>query len=361
MTSRNKFMKVAVYYKNDDVRIEERPVPEPGTGELLIKTEACGLCGSETMEWYMVPRSPKVLGHEPTGIVVATGPGVTKFKEGDRIFAHHHVACLSCHYCHRGRFTLCEHFSKTKIEPGGFAEYFLVPAENADIDTLLLPEDVSFEEGTIIEAMACTLRGVRQTSIHPGDTIAIVGMGFIGMCYLQLLNLTPAGTIFGLDFSEWRLEKALSFGATYSINPNAEDPVEKLKDLNEGRGADAVFVTAPNLRAWESGLTLCEKGASLHFGAPPPPGSEWIIDPAHLFFNEIQTNSVYSANHIDTHAVLDLLASKRLDVKEMITNRFGLDGVEEAIRLHLAADASLKSLILPNSPSHRRHNREPDE
>jgi L-iditol 2-dehydrogenase len=340
-------MKVAMYYRNDDVRIEEHPIPELGPGDLLVKTEACGLCGGETLEWYLASRAPKVLGHEPTGVIVATGPGLTKFKEGDRVFAHHHVPCMSCHYCHRGLFTMCEHYGRTHLDPGGFAEYFRVPAENAQFDTLILPDDVSFDEGTIIEPMACTLRGVKQTHIQPGDTVAIVGLGFMGMCYLQLVALSQAGKIFALDFSDWRLEKALSLGATYTINPKVEDPVEKLKDLNEGRGADAVFVVAPNVDAWESGLALCEKGAHLHFGAPPPPEKVWKINPNRLYFREIQTNSAYSANHVDTQAVLDLLAAKRVDANALITHRFGLDGVEEAIRLLLAADKSLKSLIIP--------------
>lgn len=340
-------MKVAMYYRNDDVRLQEHRIPELGPGDLLVKTEACGLCGGETLEWYLASRAPKVLGHEPTGVVMATGPGVTRFKEGDRVFAHHHVPCMSCHYCHRGLYTLCEHFHETHLDPGGFAEYFRAPAENAQFDTLILPENVSFEEGTIIEPMACTLRGVRQTRVRPGDTVAIVGLGFMGMCYLQLVALSPAGKVFALDFSDWRLEKALSLGATHTINPKHEDPVEKLRDLNEGRGADAVFVVAPTVKAWGSGLALCAKGARLHFGAPPPPEAVWKVNPQELYFREIQINAAYSANHVDTRAVLDLLAAKRVDADALITHRFGLDGVEEAIRLLLAADESLKSLIIP--------------
>jgi L-iditol 2-dehydrogenase len=347
MVADKRAMKVAMYYANDDIRIEDHPLPEIGPGDLLVKTETCGLCGGETMEWYLASRAPKVLGHEPTGVVVETGPDVTKFKQGDRVFVHHHVPCMSCHFCHRGRFTLCEHFSKTKIEPGGFAEFFRVPAENVQFDTLHLPDNVSFEAGTLIEPMACALKGVKQTPLHPGDTVAIVGLGFMGMSYLQLVALNHAGNIFGLDFSDWRLEKARSLGATHTINPGCEDAVKKLRDLNAGFGADAVFVTAPNIAAWESGLALCEKGGQLHLGAPPPPSTEWILDPNELYFSEVQINSTYSANHVDTKSVLDLLSAKRLDAEGLITHRFGLDRVEEAIHLLLEADASLKSIIYP--------------
>lgn len=344
----DKEMKVAVYYKNEDVRIEERPVPKIGAGELLVRTEVTGLCGGETMEWYLASRAPKVLGHEPTGVVAQVGEGVSDMREGDRVFVHHHVPCMSCHQCHRGRFTLCEHFNVTRIDPGGFAEYFRVPADNVRFDTLKLPENVSFEEGTVIEPMACCLKGIRQTPVHPGDTVALVGLGFMGMCYLELLTLFPVGKIIALDFSDWRLEKASSLGATHTFNPQTVDVQETVRDINEGRGADAVFITAPNLNAWETGLELCERGGQLHLGAPPPPGETWQIDPNAYYFSEVQLNSTYSAHHVDTQSVLDLLTAKRINAQALITHRFGLGQVEQAIALLLEADQSLKSLIYPH-------------
>ncbi len=265
-------MRVAMYYKNDDIRIEESPIPHIGPGEILVQTMACGLCGGETMEWYLASRAPKVLGHEPTGVVAAVGDEVDKFAVGDRVHVHHHVPCMSCHHCHRGRYTLCEAFSRSNLDPGGFAEYFRVPADIVRFDTLLLPPEVSFEAGTIIEPMACTLKGIRQTPLHPGDTVAVLGLGFMGMCYLELLSISHAGKIFAIDFSDWRLEKALALGATHALNAGQNDPSESLRDLNRGRGADAVFVAAPTIQAWELGLALTERGGQLHLGAPPSPG-----------------------------------------------------------------------------------------
>ena len=347
MNNSIKSMQVAMYYRNNDVRVEAQPIPTIEAGELLIQIEVCGLCAGETLEWYLASRAPKVLGHEPTGTVVATGKGVSNFKEGARVFVHHHVACMSCHHCNRGRYTLCDHFKQTKIAPGGFAQYIRVPAENAHLDTLILPDNVSFEAGTIIEPMACCLKGIRQTPLHAGDTVAVIGAGFMGMSYLQLLRLGSAGKIFALDFSDWRLDQALEMGATHAINPKNDDPQEMLRDLNEGRGADAVFVTAPNLKAWESGLSLCERGGLLHLGGPPPPDSTWPVDPTALYFSEVQINSSYSANHLDTRSVLDLLAAGRLNAEALITHRFDLEGVSEAIQLLIQADQSLKSLIYP--------------
>ncbi len=340
-------MKVAVYYNNRKVLVEERPIPEIGEGELLIKTAACGLCGGETMEWYLAPRAPKVLGHEPVGIVVKVGKGVKKFKEGDRVFVHHHVACMSCHFCNRGYYTMCERFAQTNISPGGFAEYFKVPAENAVLDTYLLPDEVSFEEATMIEPLACALRGFMDAQIHPGDTIAIVGIGFMGMGFVKLAQLFPFSRIIALDLNDWRLEQAVLHGATNTINPLKTNPVEMVKEINHGYMADMVVVTSPSLKAWMTGLELCEKGASFHYNAPPPPGEFASLSLNELYFREIKIYSTYSASHIQTSAILDLMITQRLDARGLITHRFGLDGVAQAIDLLLQSGKSFKSLIIP--------------
>lgn len=342
-------MKAAVYYRNDDVRVEERPIPKLDPGDLLVKTEACGLCAGETAEEYQLRRAPTVLGHEPTGVVVETGAGVTDFKVGDRVFAHHHVPCMSCHYCDRGLFTMCGQFRETHLDPGGFAEYFRVPAENARLDTHILPDNVSFEEGTVLEPIGCLLKGIRQTPIHPGDTVVVVGAGFMGLGFVQLLRLSLAGKIIAVGHNDWRLEQASMFGATHTINSKSVDAVEALKDLTEGRGADAVFGTVPRTEALDLGLAVCAKGGHLHLNAPPDPSVYWQVNPFELFFHEIHINSAYSATHIDTRAVLELLSAGRLDVKPLITHRFGLDGLEEAIHTHLTQRTGyLKSMIIPS-------------
>lgn len=340
-------MNVAVYYNNSDIRLEERPIPKIGPGEILIKTEACSLCGGETMEWYLVPRAPKVLGHEPAGVVAEVGAGVEKFKVGDRVMAHHHVGCMSCHYCNRGYYTMCPEYKQVHLDPGGFAEYFRVSAHSTQFDTYLLPDNVSCEQATVIEPLACVLRGIKIAGIRPGDTVVVVGAGFMGMGFVQLARIWQAGKIVVSDLNDWRLEKALSLGATHTINPTKENAVEKLREINEGRLADSVMVTAPSSKAWRAALNLCDKGATLHVNAPPAPGEAIEIDPNELYFKEITINSGYSASHIDTRTILDYLSACRIDADALITHRFGLDGIGQAIQLVLQAGESLKALIIP--------------
>jgi L-iditol 2-dehydrogenase len=338
----------AVYYSNTDVRLEERPVPKIGHGELLVKTEACGLCGGETMEWYLAPRAPWVLGHEPAGIVAQVGEGVTKFKEGDRVFVHHHVSCMSCHFCNRGYYSMCEQYSKTKLYPGGFSEYFRVAAPNALFDTQILPDNVTFEQGTLLEPMGCTLSGLKACNIRYGDTVAIVGLGFMGMSYLEQAKISPAGKIIGLDFSDWRLEQAMLLGATHTINSKKEDAATKIRDLNNGRLADVVIVTAPFVSAWDAGLHLCEKAGTLHLGAPVDPEATWTIQANPLYFREIKIIPTYSSSQVESLEVLDLISSGRLNVNPLITHHFGLDKVKDAIQLMLKANESFKPMIVPS-------------
>ncbi|MGH7274539.1 MAG: alcohol dehydrogenase catalytic domain-containing protein, partial [Nitrospiria bacterium] len=159
-------MRVAMYYSNRDVRVEEMPRPEFGPGELLVRVNASGICGSDLMEWYRADRVPLVLGHEIAGEVVAVGEGVERYKVGDRISACHHVPCNTCHYCLKGHPTVCETLRKTHFYPGGFAEYIRLPAINVDRGVYRLPEEVSFEEATFIEPLACVLRGQQLARVQ---------------------------------------------------------------------------------------------------------------------------------------------------------------------------------------------------
>jgi L-iditol 2-dehydrogenase len=340
-------LKVAVYYNNQDVRLEDYPDPVIGPGELKVRIDSCGLCGGDAMEWYLVHKAPIVLGHEPTGIVEEVGEGVAQFKPGDRVFIHHHVACMSCHYCRRGYYTMCEKFTQTHIFPCGFAEYVRVPADNVEHDVHLLPDSVSLEEGALIEPLACVVKGIKLAGIQPGDTVAVVGSGFMGLGFIQLARVWGAGKIVAYDLSDWRLERALELGADVALNSSRLDGLEALREINEGRGADSVIVTPNGVPAIEFGLELAGKGATVHFFAPPHPEEKLVIHPTDLFFREITLTTTYSCNHIDTVQAMRFIASGRINAQAMITHRFGLDRVADGITLIKEADQSIKSIIKP--------------
>src|SRR3990172_5911721 len=174
-------MRVARWYNNKDVRVEEMPLPKISHGELLVLVEASGICGSDVMEWYRIDRAPLVLGHEIGGRVLAVGQGVTKYKVGDRVSVAHHVPCNTCHYCLSGHHTVCDTLRRTNFYPGGFAEYIRVPAINVDRGLFRLPEELSFEEGSFVEPLACVARGQRLAGLRPGQSVLVVGSGIAGI------------------------------------------------------------------------------------------------------------------------------------------------------------------------------------
>ncbi|MBU2504618.1 MAG: alcohol dehydrogenase catalytic domain-containing protein, partial [Candidatus Omnitrophica bacterium] len=211
-------MRVAMYYNNNDVRIEEVTKPQIGPGELLVKVLASGICGSDVMQWYRIKKAPLVLGHEITGEIVEVGGGIKRFKVGDRVFVSHHVPCNTCRYCLSGHHTACQTLHTTNFYPGGFAEYIRVPAINVDRGTFLLPDEVSPEEGTFIEPLACVIRAQRIVKLELGQHILILGSGISGLLHLLLARANAAGRIIMTDINENRLKIAREFGADIVIH-----------------------------------------------------------------------------------------------------------------------------------------------
>lgn len=339
-------MKAAVYHSQQDIRLEETPIPEIGEDEALVEMKACGICGSDLMGWYLKNRAPLVLGHEPTGTVLKAGNKVKRFSVGDRVFVHHHVACLTCHYCIHGDYTLCEQFHKTHIDPGGLAEYFRVPAPNLQIDTLKIPETLSFEEATFIEPIGCCIRALRKSGVQAGDTVAVIGAGTTGIIHTSLAKIFGATKTIVSDLIDYRLQMAKTSGADVTVNPENEDLEQIVKAETDGIGADLVVVTAPNIEAYKAGLSVCRKGGKLCVFAPTSPRKYLQITPKELFFSEIQIIPSYSTSHLETRTALELLKTGRINVKELITHRFRLAEAAKAFKTALESKESLKVMVL---------------
>jgi len=201
-------MRVAMYYNNKDIRVEEIPTPEIGPSELLVRIEASGICGSDVMEWYRIKKAPLVLGHEIAGEVAEVGQGIDRYKKGDRVVASHHVPCNSCRFCLRGHHTVCDTLRSTHFDPGGFAEYVRLPAINVDRGVYLIPDGFSFEEASFAEPLACVLRAQRIAGIGPGDTVMVMGSGIAGLLHIQLACAMGAGRVLATDVSETRMAAA---------------------------------------------------------------------------------------------------------------------------------------------------------
>src|SRR3972149_2382382 len=204
-------MRVAVYYNNRDVRVEERPVPRIGPQELLVKIRASGICGSDVMEWYRVPKAPVVLGHELSGEIAAAGKGVAP-RVGERVVVSHHVPCLECRYCRAGHETVCDTLRTTHLDPGGFAEFARVPAVNVKHGLFTLPEKVSFDEATFVEPLGCVVRGQRFAGVRAGDVVAVLGSGLTGLLHTKLATARGAA-VYATDPVGYRRQAAERAGA----------------------------------------------------------------------------------------------------------------------------------------------------
>lgn len=340
-------MLVAVYYNNHDVRIEEMPVPEIGADDVLLKVMASGICGSDVTEWYRVPKAPKVLGHEATGVIAKAGANVERLKVGDRVFVSHHVPCGVCRYCLRGHHTACETLHTTNYYPGGFAEFIRVPKINVEQGVYKLPPDMSFEEGTFIEPLACVIRGQRLAAIDKMDTLLVIGSGVSGLLHLQLAKLRNVNRIIVADVNPYRLNLAEQFGADFIIDAR-ENVSERLKELNQGRLADQVVVCTGATPASLKALECVDKGGTILFFAVPDPTVRIPVPITQFWRNEVTLKTSYGAAPADLAESLTLLAAKQLKVKDMITHRLSLNDAAKGFRLMAEAGNSLKVIIEPN-------------
>ncbi|MBA7472629.1 Sorbitol dehydrogenase [subsurface metagenome] len=340
-------MRVAMYYNNHDVRLEEIPTPQIGPGELLVRVEACGICGSDVMEWYRRDRVPLVLGHEIGGQIVAVGDGVERYKEGDRVSAAHHVPCNTCHYCLSGHHTVCDTLRQTNFDPGGFAEYIRLPAINVDCGVFLLPDEVSYEEATFIEPLACVLRGQRLAHIQPGHSVLIIGSGITGLLHVQLARALRAGCVVATDINDYRLEAAQQFGADAAIHAK-EDLPSRLRQLNRGRLADRVIVCTGATSAIAQALQSVERGGTVLFFAPTELGVTIPISINDLFWrNDITLTTSYAGSPADYTAALELIRARRVHIGKMITHRLGLAEAGLGFQLVAEAQNSIKVIIEP--------------
>ncbi|MEW6714667.1 MAG: alcohol dehydrogenase catalytic domain-containing protein [Nitrospirota bacterium] len=340
-------MRVAVYYNNSDVRIEETPVPEINAGELLVKVMASGICGSDVMEWYRVKKAPIVLGHEIAGEVIETGSDVKKYKKGDRVFVSHHVPCNTCHYCLNGYHTACETLHKTNYYPGGFSEYLMVPEINVDRGVYVLPDEISYDEGTFIEPLACVLRGQRLAALKPGQTVLVIGSGISGLLHIELASALGAGRIFATDISEYRLREAERHGAYAAINAK-ENVVEHLLQLNDNRLADLIIVCAGALSAAAEAIRCVDRGGTVLFFAVPEPEVMVPVPMNSLWRNEIKLMTSYGAGPSDIDTAINIIRNRRINLNEMITHKLPFEEIGEGFRLVADAKESIKVIIEPH-------------
>jgi len=326
-----------MYYNNRDVRIEEMPKPKIGVGEILVKVIAGGICGTDVLEWYRIKKAPRVLGHEISGEIVEVGEGVERYKAGDRVFVSHHVPCNTCRFCLAGHHTACETLHTTNYDPGGFSEYIRVPQINVRHGVFLLPEEISFEEATFVEPLACVLRGQRLAALKPGQSVLILGSGISGLLHLLAARDLGAGKIIATDINKYRLKKAKEFGADEVIDARGDVSVK----------ADLVIVCTGALTAFKQSLKCVEHGGTILFFASTDPGVELPIPVDKFWRNEIKLLTSYANSPDDAALAIELIRARRVPVAKMITHKLSLEETGRGFQLVAEAAESIKVIISP--------------
>jgi len=322
-------MKVARSFAPDDVRIEEVQELEPGPGEVVCDVLACGVCASDVTDWYVAPKLPAVLGHEPAGIVRALGDGVNGLRVGTPVAIHHHAPCGECRRCRRGHETMCERFRATKLEPGGFAQSVRVPADLV-AELLELPDGLDPVAATLIEPLACVIRAQDRAGLRPGDGLLVVGAGVNGLLQIAAAHARSVEAVWIREPRAERLQLAESMGAEHHGNELV----------------DVAIVCTPKPDAIVAGAAALAPGGTLCLYAPPAPDAPPKFDATSLFLRELTVTASYSAGPADMRAALELIASGRVDAAPLVSHRLPLEETRRALDLQRRGEA-LKVVVVP--------------
>lgn len=337
-------MRAAVFYNVDDIRIEEVPEPRCGPGDIVVETQASGICTGELMAWYMRQKAPFVFGHEPAGVVVEVGAEVRDWAVGDRVFVHHHAPCFACRHCRRGVYVQCDTWKSSRLDPGGMAERFRVAAVNQR-DTLRLPDAVSWEGGVLVEPLACAVQALSRARVRPGDTVLVIGLGFMGQLLAKAAWAFGAGRVVAADFVPARREMAERLGATRTFDPALAPLPEQLQAATQGALADVVLVGPPDVRAMQDGIACAGRGATVVLFSPAPPGDTLALDVHDLYFRDVSVIPSYSCGPEETRRALALISGGALVPEAFVTHRYAFDETAEAYAAMRGGGEVMKAVI----------------
>lgn len=340
-------MKASVCYKQNDLRTEDLPIPEISDNEILIKMLACGLCGTDIQKIRGdTVNKPTVLGHEVVGEIVKKGKNVSKFEIGDRVITAIHVPCFTCHYCNKGHYTICEQFRTNNIDPGGFAEFIRIPELHLNHLTHKVSNNVTDEEATLIEPIACCLHGLKQADIRPNDSVLIMGAGTIGILHAQLAKIKGANKVIVSDMSKFKLQKALNVGCDYAINIKEKNIIDEVNKITDGQGVDVIVIAAGVSSLVADAVNMVRRAGKIIVFSGFDKNKLVTLDVSRFFKDEISIIGTYSVTPYEFPEALDLLEKRKLNTKEMITHVYPLNKLSEAIDISTNPEQPVLKVII---------------
>ncbi|MCW3052743.1 MAG: Threonine dehydrogenase and related Zn-dependent dehydrogenase [Chthonomonadales bacterium] len=349
-------MRAAVYRGIDRVEVEQVPIPEIGPRDVLVRVAVCGVCGTDLKKIHLgLMPPPRIFGHETAGTIVAVGAERTDWQVGDRVVLNHHVPCLraDCFFCSRRAFAQCPVYKQTGttagFEPagGGFAEYVQVMDWCAAGGMVRIPDGVSFEEASFVEPLNTCLKGIRTAGVREGDTVFVIGQGPIGLLFTLLAKAAGARVVTTDRFAS-RREISRQLGADASLDPDTDDVLPAIQALSEGRGADLAVVAVPNTSVVAGAFAAVRQAGSVLLFAQTRLNDLLTVDAGAICMQEKALLGSYSSDITLQDEAAELIFSRRVDVRPLITHRISLDSIAEALDLAShPRDNSLKVLVQP--------------
>jgi L-iditol 2-dehydrogenase len=348
-------MQAAVYRGVNDVRLETVPVPNIGPGEMLVRVHSCGVCGTDLKKISTGSHSaPRIFGHETSGVVAAVSEKVTTYRPGDRVMVFHHIPCGECFYCRHKTFAQCATYKKVGctagFEPsgGGFAEYVRVMDWIVDHGTVRIPDGVSFEQACFVEPVNTCMKGIEALRLQSGETVLAIGQGPIGIL-LSVLARKAGARLITSDLYAERLRIGASFGLEQSIDASRTNVVERVRELSEGRGADAVILAVGGNSLIRTAMDSARPGGRVLLFAQTQHG-EAVIDPAAICVDEKTLVGSYSASVDLQEESVRFVMNREMDLEHLISHRFPLSESTQALELAAHPQpSSMKVLIQPGS------------
>jgi L-iditol 2-dehydrogenase len=345
-------MKAAVLYGKEDVRLEEVPLPELGPGELLVRVKTALTCGTDVKVFrrgyharMIVP--PALFGHELAGDVAQVGPGVSNFRVGQRVVAANSAPCGVCFFCRRGQANLCEDLL---FNNGAYAEFIRIPSRIVEKNTYVIPDHLRYQDAALVEPLACVLRGLDESYVQPGDTVAVMGLGPIGLMFVRMAKVVCGARVIAIARRQLQVDNAIRLGADEGVILDLDQPertLARVKQVTGGRGADAVIEAIGQPVAWELATQSVRKGGIVNFFGGCATGTRVALDTQLLHYSEISCKASFHHTPDHIRRSLDIVASGKVNADHLVNREEPLDNLLQVMYDLMSRNGHIKTAIIP--------------